>query len=73
MKFGGHEKFKEGCREALGTRVLEAFLGDLRFAARTCDPVNVALAGGLMLGVALLAGWLPARRASRADPMLALR
>ena len=34
IEFGGHEKFKEGCREALGTRLLETFLEDLRFAAR---------------------------------------
>lgn len=37
------------------------------------DPVNVALAGGLMLGMALLAGYLPARGASRVDPLVALR
>ena len=35
IEFGGHEKFKEECREALGTRLLETFLEDLRFAART--------------------------------------
>ena len=34
IEFGGHEKFKEECREALGTRLLEIFLQDLRFAAR---------------------------------------
>ena len=34
IEFGGHEKFKEECREALGGRFLETLLGDLRFAAR---------------------------------------
>ena len=34
IEFGGHEKFKEECREALGARSLEIFLEDVRFAAR---------------------------------------
>jgi predicted permease len=34
IEFGGHEKFKEECREALGTRIVEAFLQDLRFSFR---------------------------------------
>src|SRR6266704_1647198 len=34
IEFGGHEKFKEECREALGTRFLYALLQDLRFGVR---------------------------------------
>ncbi len=34
IEFGGHEKFKEECREALGTRLLYALLQDLRFGLR---------------------------------------
>jgi len=37
------------------------------------DPLTAALAVLLMLGVALLSGWWPARFASRLDPMQALR
>ena len=37
------------------------------------DPLVFALTGGLLSAAALLATWLPARRAARTDPMIALR
>jgi ABC-type lipoprotein release transport system permease subunit len=37
------------------------------------DPVTFLSAGAVLLGVASLAAWLPARRASRVQPMEALR
>lgn len=37
------------------------------------DPLTAALASVCILMAAFLAGWLPARRASRVDPMVALR
>jgi len=35
IEFGGYERFKEECREALGTHFLAAFLQDVRYGLRT--------------------------------------
>jgi predicted permease len=59
-----------GLSAALGaTRLIASLLYDLT----PNDPLTIALAGLLILTVAALAGYLPARRASRVDPMVALR
>lgn len=43
------------------------------FGTNPSDPVTLALSGVLLTGVALLAGFLPARKASKVDPLIALR
>jgi predicted permease len=45
----------------------------LLFGINTTDSLTIALATLLMITVATLAGFLPARRASRVDPIVALR
>jgi predicted permease len=53
----------------VGTRLVKSFL----FETQPNDPGTLALAGVVLLSAAILAGYAPARRASRIDPMAALR
>jgi predicted permease len=52
---------------------LTRFLESLLFGVKPTDVVTFLLAGVVLLAVALLAGYLPARRASRIDPAVVLR
>jgi ABC-type lipoprotein release transport system permease subunit len=45
----------------------------LLYGVEPGDPVTVGVVTALLAAVALLACWLPARRAARVDPMQALR
>jgi putative ABC transport system permease protein len=51
------------------SRVLRTFL----FEVRTSDPATLLVVGALFVGVALLACWAPVRRATKVDPLEALR
>jgi predicted permease len=50
-------------------KVIESLL----FGVKASDPIVFVLAAGLLAAVALLAGWLPSRKAANVDPMVALR
>jgi putative ABC transport system permease protein len=52
---------------------LARLISTLLFQTSTTDPPTFSLVPLLLLAVALVACWLPARRAARVDPMVALR
>jgi putative ABC transport system permease protein len=56
-----------------GALVLTRLVRNLLFGITPADPVTFASAAVLLTVVAMLASYLPARRASRIDPMTAIR
>ncbi len=57
----------------LGALALSRALRSFLFEVSALDPVTYCAVPLLMLVVALLAAWIPARRAAAVDPMVALR
>jgi predicted permease len=54
-------------------RLSSSHISGLLFGLRATDPITLAMAVGLMTSAAMISGYVPARRASRVDPMVALR
>jgi len=57
----------------LGALVVTRMLSTLLYGVSTYDPLTFASVAVALGAVALLASWLPARRAAGVDPMVALR
>jgi putative ABC transport system permease protein len=56
-----------------GSLLLTPILSKQLFAVKSTDPATYATVSALLAGVAFLACYLPARRATKVDPTLALR
>jgi len=57
----------------VGAMVITRFMASMLYRTSAHDPATFVLASALPFAVALLACYLPARRAARIDPMAALR
>jgi putative ABC transport system permease protein len=57
----------------VGTYAAGRVVERLLYGVRPTDPLTLTVVALVLLCVAILAGYLPARRATRVDPMLALR
>jgi putative ABC transport system permease protein len=57
----------------IGAVLLSRSMTTLLFNVRPTDPSVYAAVSVVLIAVALLASYLPARRASRIDPLIALR
>jgi ABC-type antimicrobial peptide transport system permease subunit len=58
---------------ALGSVVAARLIGSLLFGVQPTDALTFSAVMAILLLVSALAGFLPARRAARTDPMVALQ
>jgi putative ABC transport system permease protein len=58
---------------AVGAFALTRFMSTMLFGVSAVDPLTFTAMAAALIGVTLVACWVPARRASKVDPLIALR
>ena len=56
-----------------GSLLVARWVGQMLFGITPFDPLSFAASAGMLVGVASIAAWLPARHAARVDPIVVLR
>jgi ABC-type antimicrobial peptide transport system permease subunit len=54
-------------------RLAASFIAEMLFGVKATNLLTIAVAAIVMIGAAFIAGYIPARRAAKVDPMVALR
>jgi len=57
----------------IGAFAVTRILSQILYGVTPSDPITYAMVAGLLLSTALVACTVPARRATKVDPMIALR
>ncbi|HJY90770.1 MAG TPA: FtsX-like permease family protein, partial [Candidatus Acidoferrum sp.] len=57
----------------VGAAIMTRFFRSMLFDVGTTDPITFLSVSAILAGVALFACYIPARRATRVDPLVALR
>jgi len=57
----------------MGSFLLSRFMANLLFGVKANDPLTYGVVVAVVIAVAALASYVPARRATRVDPVRALR